>query len=111
MSKEVVSRTGFAFLVGATVGAGVMLLLAPQAGSELRASVRDYTRKAKDHWDQASERGASVLDLLFQRGKEWIQRARPNRAIVEVHEIPSTDAGRSAARSGDHSTGDTGQDN
>ena len=80
MPKEDASQTAFAFIVGATVGAGVMLLFAPQAGSELRSSVRDYTRKAKDQWDEASAQGLSALDTVFQRGKEWIQGAMQNQA-------------------------------
>ena len=109
MYQEQGSRTALAFIAGATVGAGVALLFAPEPGSELRSSVRDYTRRAKEEWDEASGRGESALGLLFQRGKEWIQRARPERATAGAQDIPSTDAARSSA--GDHSTGDTGQDN
>jgi gas vesicle protein len=88
MPKEDASQSAFAFMVGFAVGAGVMLLFAPQAGSELRSSVRDYTRRAKDEWDQASERGESALDILFQRGKDWIQRARLKQATAGAEEIP-----------------------
>ncbi|MCC2643480.1 MAG: hypothetical protein K0S45_3893 [Nitrospira sp.] len=80
--KEEMSHTAFAFIAGATVGAGVALLFAPRAGSELRSSVREYTRRAKDEWDQASQLGDSALDTLAQRGKEWIQRATRIRHSV-----------------------------
>ena len=37
-----------AFVAGAFIGAGIALLLAPQSGSELRSSLRDYASRAKD---------------------------------------------------------------
>lgn len=111
MHKEDVSHTAFAFIAGATVGAGVALLFAPQAGTEFRSSVRDYTRRAKEEWGHASERGESALDLLFQRGKDWIQRALPKQATGEARDNQSTEAVRGSAPPGGHTAGDTGQDN
>lgn len=45
-------------LVGALIGAGVGLLLAPQAGEETRERVMEKARKLKD---AASERGRTFL--------------------------------------------------
>ena len=40
-----------AFMAGAFIGAGIALLLAPQSGTELRSTLRDYASKAKDELD------------------------------------------------------------
>ena len=100
MYKEEMSQTAFAFIAGATVGAGVALLFAPRAGSELRSSVREYTRRAKDEWDQASQRGESALDTLAQRGKEWIQRAMPRQATGGTDDGPQAETAMGAGQSG-----------
>lgn len=109
MYREDTSKTAMAFMVGATVGAGVMLLLAPQSGSEFRSSMSDYTRRAKDEWDHASERGVSSLDSIFQRGKEWLQRTITKQG--EERETQSPERAMGSAQSGTHTAGDTGQDN
>jgi hypothetical protein len=111
MDKEDVSHTAFAFIAGATVGAGVMLLLTPQAGSEFRSSVRDYTQRAKDEWGPASERGVNALETLFQRGIEWIQRALPKQGTGGGREIHGTEGALGSAQQRDHTAGNTGQDN
>ena len=51
-----------AFMAGALIGAGVALLLAPQSGTELRSSLRDYASKAKDELDEATEQGRAAWD-------------------------------------------------
>jgi gas vesicle protein len=100
MYKEEMSRTAFAFIAGATVGAGVALLFAPRTGSELRSSVREYTRQVKDEWDQASQRGESALDTLTQRGKEWIQGAMGKQATGGAETSQKTEAVAGAAQPG-----------
>ena len=110
MHKEDVSNATFAFIAGATVGAGIALLFAPQAGPDFRSSVRDFTRRAQDEWAQASERGESALDTLFQHGKEWIQNALPKLRTGGARNIQSTEAFRGPAQPGGMA-GDTGQDN
>lgn len=110
MHKEKVSHAAFAFIAGATVGAGVALLFAPRTGSELRSSVRDYTRRAKGEWDQVSERGESALDTLAQRGKEWIQRAMPKQATGGAENSQSTEAAMGADQPGGHTAPETGPD-
>ena len=111
MDNEDVSHTAFAFIAGATVGAGVMLMLTPKAGSEFRSSVRNYAQRAKDEWGPASERGVSALETLFQRGIEWIRHALPNQAAGEGREIHGTEGSIGSAQQSDHTSGDTGQHN
>ena len=109
--KDDVSHTTFAFIAGAAVGVGVMLLFAPQAGSEFRSAVRDYTRQAKDEWDRANDQGGSPLETVLQRGKEWIQRAMPTHATGRERDHRSPERVTGSAPPGGHAAGDTGQDN
>jgi gas vesicle protein len=98
MHKEDVTCTLFALMAGATVGAGVGLLMAPQSGPQLRSSLRDLTRKAKDH-----------LDGVIQQGVDpdaTMQSASDEEGIRMPGEECSTRSG-----SKNHTIGDTGQDN
>src|SRR5688500_10153895 len=62
-----------AFIAGAFIGAGVALLLAPQSGSELRSSLREYASRAKDEFDEATEQGRAVWDKTVERGQEYVE--------------------------------------
>ena len=62
-----------AFIAGAFIGAGVALLLAPQSGSELRSSLREYASRAKDELDEATEQGRAVWDQAIERGQEYVE--------------------------------------
>ncbi|MCE3221995.1 MAG: hypothetical protein K0S58_175 [Nitrospira sp.] len=62
-----------AFVAGAFIGAGVALLLAPQSGSELRSSLRDYASRAKDELDEATEQGRAAWDTAVERGQEYVE--------------------------------------
>ena len=75
-----------AFITGALVGAGVALLFAPQAGSQMRGLLRDFAARAKDELDGAIDRGADVLDNAVERGHEFVEKGKES-----VHE-----AGRQA---------------
>jgi gas vesicle protein len=72
-----------AFIAGAFIGAGVALLLAPQAGSELRGMLRNYASNTKD---ELVERGQEAWDTAVERGKEYYDKGQE-----ALH-----DAGRSA---------------
>ena len=96
MHKEDVSCTLFALMAGATVGAGVGLLFAPQAGSQFRSSRREYTRKAKNLVDQSTNDSTQSSDTHEAGGEVGVVK-------------PGTEGGRRSQK--DHSIGDTGQDN
>jgi gas vesicle protein len=66
------SGTLSAFITGALVGAGVALLFAPQAGSEMRALLRDYAARGKDELDDAVDRGADA----WNSGKEFVEKGK-----------------------------------
>ena len=61
-----------AFMAGAFIGAGIALLLAPQSGTELRSTLRDYAFKAKDELDEATEQGRAAWDHAVDRGQEYV---------------------------------------
>jgi gas vesicle protein len=110
MHKEDVSQTALAFIAGATVGAGVMLLFAPQAGSDFRSSVREYARGAKEEWDQASDQGMSGLNNVLQRGREWIQSAMQKQHTEGQRQAQNAERSMGPVQQGVPSEGSTGQD-
>lgn len=72
-----------AFLLGAAVGAGVALLLAPQSGEETRKQIADRTRKLGDDLGEKvqgvkSEVKSHSGDLkkALVAGKDAFERAR-----------------------------------
>ena len=65
-----------AFLAGALVGAGVALLFAPQAGSQMRALLRDYAARGKDKLEGAVDRGADAWDSARNRGEEFLEEGQ-----------------------------------
>jgi gas vesicle protein len=60
-----------AFLTGALIGAGVALLFAPQAGTELRGRLRDYANRAKE---DLTHKGPDAWDTVVERGKEFYEK-------------------------------------
>lgn len=66
------SGTLSAFIMGALVGAGVALLFAPQAGSQMRALLRDYAARGKEELEDAVDRGADA----WESGKEFVEKGK-----------------------------------
>ena len=64
------------FIIGALVGAGVALLFAPQAGSQMRALLRDYTTRAKEELDEAVDSGADAWESAKDRGQEFVEKGK-----------------------------------
>jgi gas vesicle protein len=62
-----------AFWVGALIGAGIALLLAPQTGAELRGMLSNYGSRARD---EAYERGQEGWDTAVERGKDYLKRGK-----------------------------------
>jgi gas vesicle protein len=72
-----------AFLVGAVVGAGVALLLAPASGSDTRKKIgrtaRRWREDAKDAFEDAIESLEDLKDearAVVDEGREAVRRAR-----------------------------------
>ena len=61
-----------AFFVGGLVGAGVALLLAPQAGKETREKIKKLTEDAKEKADQYAEEVKGKVTSTVEKGKEVV---------------------------------------
>ena len=87
-------------LAGTVLGAGLGMLFAPKAGSELRNQLTEQAGRlrhtANDTYQQASDRVSQIVD----KGREAYDRARGN-----VSSMPSSGAGTAGSTAG---TGPTG---
>jgi hypothetical protein len=77
---EHVGLVGAGLLVGALVGAGAALLLAPQSGHETRAAIRRRAvgarHRATDAWDDLASELAAVARRGRRRATRALRRAR-----------------------------------
>ena len=77
---EHVGLLGAGLLVGALVGAGAALLLAPQSGSETRTAIRRRARfarhRASDAWAELADELAAVARRGRRRARRAMRRAR-----------------------------------
>lgn len=64
------------FLLGAAVGAGIALLVAPQSGDEARAELRRGVRRLKRKARDVAEQGREVVDDLQRQGRSAVKDAR-----------------------------------
>jgi gas vesicle protein len=82
------SGSGFmmGLLTGTVIGAGIGMLLAPKAGSDLRGQVaeqaKNFGTKATEQWGKASEAAAGWAE----KGREVVNQAREavNRGAEEA---------------------------
>jgi len=88
-------------LAGTVLGAGLGMLFAPKAGSELRNQLTDQAGKlratANDTYQQATDKVSQIVD----RGKDAYDRARSN--VSNISGAPAPPSGPTSA------TGTTGQ--
>lgn len=80
------------FLLGALVGAGVALLVAPMAGEETRRRIGDSARRLKtgatgriDGVRDAIEHGASDVSSAIDAGKDAFRRSAEKSASMRDH--------------------------
>jgi len=79
-----------AFLVGALLGAGLALLLAPRSGEETQAELRERARRLRDAAEDRVREAQRSLEDRLEQAREGVQsRFDDVRGAV--------DAGRSAA--------------
>ena len=62
--------------LGALVGAGIALLLAPYPGSELRRLLRDYAGRRQDELAEGVNRGVEALDQAVDQGERFIEKGK-----------------------------------
>ena len=82
-------------LTGTVIGAGLGMLLAPKAGSDLRGQVaeqaRNFGSKASEQWNRASETASGWAE----RGRDMVNQARDavNRGAEEARGYAGTTTG------------------
>jgi len=81
---------------GALVGAGLALLFAPQAGAQLRGSLRDSAARAKDQLDEAIDHGTEVLDSAVKHGQEFVEKGEDSLRETGRQTKEFAEAGREA---------------
>ena len=93
-------------LAGTVLGAGLGMLFAPKAGSELRTALSEQTgqlrSRANDAYTQASEKVSQMVD----RGREAYDRARTG-GNIGGGAAGTTGAGMSTGTTGGTGTGTT----
>jgi len=81
---------GCAFMAGALIGGAVALLLAPQAGAELRGMLSNYASRAKENvLERAEEAFDEEKEVVQDAGQSAKEFAKQAQEVVG-------DAGRSA---------------
>src|SRR3954453_20071230 len=99
-------------LAGTVLGAGLGMLFAPKAGSELRSqlgsSLSDGTGRLRDVADQTYSQATDKVSQMVDRGREAYDRARSSVSDMASAGTSgsSTGGGQAAATSG--STGNAG---
>jgi gas vesicle protein len=65
-----------AFFVGGLVGAGVAMLLAPQAGAEARKKIKELAEEAKEKATEYAEQVKSKVTSTVGKGKEILEEKK-----------------------------------
>jgi gas vesicle protein len=63
-------------LAGTVLGAGLGMLFAPKAGSELRSQLADQTGRLREVADQSYQQATEKVSQMVDRGREAYDRAR-----------------------------------
>lgn len=95
-------------LAGTVLGAGLGMLFAPRAGSELRSQLSDqagrWRNTANDAYQQASEKVTQFVD----RGREAYDKARGSMATGTTGDVSGTTGTGSGSYGGSTGTGSSG---
>lgn len=67
------ARTGMIFLIGAALGAGAALLLAPQSGSDSCKQLRGYAHRTEEYLDEVADKAGEALDKTGDKGRAFMQ--------------------------------------
>ena len=65
-----------AFSLGALVGAGIALILAPQSGAKTRKIVQDYAVKAADQLMERIQDAQATVKTALDHGREALEAAK-----------------------------------
>lgn len=83
MARDDGGAVVMAFVLGAVTGAAVALLMAPATGDEMRRTLADKARDARERAEGAARQGKEFVDRsrgtvtsAFERGREAYEQAR-----------------------------------
>jgi gas vesicle protein len=84
-------------LTGAVIGAGLGMLLAPKAGSEMRGQVAEQARNFGSKAGEQYRRASETATEWAEKGREMVNQAREgfNRGAEEARDYAGTTAGTS----------------
>lgn len=90
-----------AFITGAVLGAGIALLLAPEAGIQIRRRLRDYATRSTKELDKAVDRGVDSLNNTIDRAHDFLDKGqasleRTRRRAKDVAEAVDSTANMEA---------------
>jgi len=88
-------------LAGTVLGAGLGMLFAPKAGSELRSQLVDQTGKLREKADQSYQQATEKVSQIVDRGREAYDKARSSVSNMAAQ-------GTSGTTGASSSTGGTG---
>lgn len=96
-------------LTGTVLGAGLGMLLAPKAGSEIRGAIGEQARNLSNTASEQYKKAAENATGWAERGREFVDKAREavNRGAEEAREYASGATGMSGS-TGPKTTGSTG---
>lgn len=94
-------RGGFmmGLLTGTVLGAGLGMLLAPKAGSELRGALGEQARTIGNKASEQYRRASDSASTMAERGREFVDRAREtvSRGVDEARNYAGSHAGNSSS--------------
>jgi len=98
------SGAGFmmGLLTGTVLGAGLGMLLAPKAGSELRGALGEQARTISNAASEQYKKASEVAGTWAERGREFVDKAREavNRGADEAREYASGSTTYGSTKSG-----------
>lgn len=96
-------------LAGTVLGAGLGMLFAPKAGSELRSQlgtqIADQTGKLREVADQTYNQASEKVSQMVDRGREAYDRARSSVSTMASAGTTGTTSGSSASPTGNTAPG------
>jgi gas vesicle protein len=99
-------------LAGTVLGAGLGMLLAPKAGTELRGQVADQARTFGTKASEQYRRAGETATAWAERGRDMVNQARTaaQRTADEARGYTGATTGGSYSTGGNYNTGTTGGD-
>lgn len=99
-------------LAGTVLGAGLGMLFAPKAGSELRSqlgsTLADGTGRLRDAADQTYSQASEKVSQMVDRGREAYDRARSSVSQMASQGTSGSTTGASQTSGSTGSTGNVG---